>query len=891
MNRCLKVVSILSIMAIFAGIPALRANWQPNGTIVCNAAGDQYEALVINDGAGGIITAWLDDRGSDADIYARRVDGYGNALWTVDGVPVCTAAGWQNNMKIVSDGAGSAIIAWLDQRIPIEAIFAQRIDSTGAAMWTADGDTVFTEINSIDEFNMISDGAGGAIVVWMDNRHGEYDLFAQRIDGNGTRLWAHTGVPVCTYAGTQRDMEIIAAGGGEFIIVWTDDRAINDDIYAQKIDMTGALLWNSDGVAVCADPDAQDSPVLATDGAGGAIIAWNDGRGGDGEVYGQRIHSAGWTLWAVDGISLVSGPGDRTMPQIITDGTGGAIFVFMSFDGMYVKVLAQRIDGSGIPQWWEEGVMVCPGEWETYSEFIASDGAGGAIIGFADMRDDSYVKLYAQRLDHTGEPLWKYYSVLLYEEDAEPDWLALVGDGAGGAFFVWPDDRNGDYDVFALRINAYGGIGEFYSPPLITSAADVPNDQGGKLTLMWNASPADTLPDSNIEYYSAWRLLPGLGESAGTTIGELEQLGMEENFSGDAVRWINTAAGDAWEWLANIPARQSEEYALMIESLYDSMGSDPGWQYFVVTAHSADPAIYFDSPVDSGYSVDNLSPALPLAFGGIQSLAPPGLHLYWELGTEPDLSHYEVYKGATEDFVPDESNFVGSAADSILLDTGWTPADEDFFKLVAVDVHGNKGPDALLKPENIYVGTLLQSFHASWTDSWIELAWTVSEAGDGLEFHATRAESPGGEFTEITGYSLEKNGMSFLLKDHSCEPGVTYVYRVEVNDGDGLRVLFETEEIEAPEMPLTLFQNVPNPFNPSTSIAFYLPERSNVRIDIYDVAGRLVTTLVEGTRLGGRHTVEWNGSDVSGRTAASGVYFYRLVAGKFVQTRKMILLR
>ncbi|MDD3642747.1 MAG: FlgD immunoglobulin-like domain containing protein, partial [Candidatus Krumholzibacteria bacterium] len=78
---------------------------------------------------------------------------------------------------------------------------------------------------------------------------------------------------------------------------------------------------------------------------------------------------------------------------------------------------------------------------------------------------------------------------------------------------------------------------------------------------------------------------------------------------------------------------------------------------------------------------------------------------------------------------------------------------------------------------------------------------------------------------------------------------------------------------------------------PSTTIAFYLPQRSHVRLDVYDVAGRLIATLLDEAMSAGRHAVAWNGQDGAGRTAASGVYFYRLRAEKFEQTRKMILLR
>ena len=84
---------------------------------------------------------------------------------------------------------------------------------------------------------------------------------------------------------------------------------------------------------------------------------------------------------------------------------------------------------------------------------------------------------------------------------------------------------------------------------------------------------------------------------------------------------------------------------------------------------------------------------------------------------------------------------------------------------------------------------------------------------------------------------------------------------------------------------------VPNPFNPSTMITYEIKEPVHVRLQIFNVQGRLVRTLVDSKRNPGKHDAIWNGLDDVGRPAVSGIYFYRLVAGDFVQTKKMVLLR
>ena len=88
-----------------------------------------------------------------------------------------------------------------------------------------------------------------------------------------------------------------------------------------------------------------------------------------------------------------------------------------------------------------------------------------------------------------------------------------------------------------------------------------------------------------------------------------------------------------------------------------------------------------------------------------------------------------------------------------------------------------------------------------------------------------------------------------------------------------------------------LEQNYPNPFNPTTNIRFSLPETNDVTLEIYDLTGRLIRSLVSGQVEAGVHTMTWDGQDASGVQVASGVYLYRIQAGAFSQTNKMTLLK
>jgi hypothetical protein len=90
-----------------------------------------------------------------------------------------------------------------------------------------------------------------------------------------------------------------------------------------------------------------------------------------------------------------------------------------------------------------------------------------------------------------------------------------------------------------------------------------------------------------------------------------------------------------------------------------------------------------------------------------------------------------------------------------------------------------------------------------------------------------------------------------------------------------------------------LNQNYPNPFNPSTSINFDIPDGNNVQVSlrIYNLRGQLINTLVNEVKEPGSYSIQWDGRDLQGHQAASGIYFYRLAAGEFSKVRKMVLLK
>ena len=158
-----------------------------NGNVaLCTAANDQYYQTIVSDGAGGAIVTWVDTRSGNWGIYAQRVNAAGVPQWTADGVALCTAANDQDSPTIVSDGAGGAIVTWFDLRSGSADIYAQRVNAAGVPQWMGDGVALCIAANDQRNPTIVTDGAGGAIVTWEDARSGtNWHIYAQRVERIG----------------------------------------------------------------------------------------------------------------------------------------------------------------------------------------------------------------------------------------------------------------------------------------------------------------------------------------------------------------------------------------------------------------------------------------------------------------------------------------------------------------------------------------------------------------------------------------------------------------------------------------------------------------------------------------------------------------------------------
>ena len=129
-------------------------------------------------------------------------------------------------------------------------------------------------------------------------------------------------------------------------------------------------------------------------------------------------------------------------------------------------------------------------------------------------------------------------------------------------------------------------------------------------------------------------------------------------------------------------------------------------------------------------------------------------------------------------------------------------------------------------------------------------------------------------------------------QDITLAPGDFYIYTTAKLPTPEPGILLDVEKI-GDQIPVkfALEQNYPNPFNPSTLLRYSIVSTSLVTLKVYDILGREVKTLVNKEQASGVYDINWNGDDELGNKVSTGVYFYRIEAGDFIQTKKMILVK
>jgi hypothetical protein len=187
------------------------------------------------------------------------------------------------------------------------------------------------------------------------------------------------------------------------------------------------------------------------------------------------------------------------------------------------------------------------------------------------------------------------------------------------------------------------------------------------------------------------------------------------------------------------------------------------------------------------------------------------------------------------------------------------------------------------------VDVAITSFRGEYIEDAVVLHWHAQADASFDGFNVYRKRINADLFVRIND-ELISPAAEGTFTDNDVMPGNTYQYRIEALQGDDVFLSVELT-MSLPPKALTLYQNYPNPFNPSTSIRCFIPVESVVTLEIFDVSGQRVTTLVDREKRKGYILVNWDGKDMKGNAVSSGVYLYKLSVPKGTLSKKMVLLR
>ncbi len=330
--------------------------WTANGLGVVVKNTNQSSPKIVSDGADGAVIVWEDSINGNLDIFAQHILGNGTTAWTSGGVAVCAAVDKQTNPRVVVDATGATYFTWQDRRNGNDYdIYCQKLNAAGAPQWTANGVAISTATNSQINPKMELDAGGAFIIAWQNYITGAgYDVYAQRVDAAGNAQWTAGGIQVCALNGNQSAIDITTENISDgAIITWKDGRTSNVNIYCQKVDFNGNRLWTSNGVLISEASRNQINPNIVGDGIGGAIVTWQDSVAGIWDVFAQRISGSGSALWTAGGTAIGIATDNQTSPKNISDGIGGSIFSFQDKRSGDFDIYAYKIAGdttTGIAQ-------------------------------------------------------------------------------------------------------------------------------------------------------------------------------------------------------------------------------------------------------------------------------------------------------------------------------------------------------------------------------------------------------------------------------------------------------------------------------------------------------------------------------------------------------------
>jgi len=869
--------------------------WGEEGIEVNDAEKVQDSPVAIATENNAVIVAWVDFRYEyTGDIFVQKLDADGNLLWDADGVPLCLAEDIQISLNLVSDENGGAFIIWLDDRnAGGQDIYGTHILSSGdiAAGWDANGNAIASGGGNHGQHTFCEDGTGGAIVAWCYQTYPpEGDVYVQRIAANGDLLWGANGILLCGVTGFQETPKMTPDGTGNFIISWRDKRNENfGDIYAQRIDLNGSFLWGND-LEIYVGYGKQENPRITQSSDQGAIITWEDGRNNPmfQDIYAQKVDINGNLVWQPEGNPICVENFHQLNPRLVRNNAGGCWIVWDDARGEgypLVDIYVQKVNADGTIQLDVNGKVLCNAFGEQFSPLIKRNATNDIFVSWGDNRDGS-TGIYLQILNDDGQ--------IQLAENGEIIYYGLCGDANNYQFLanndqpvmIWEETRGDFQQIYAQAVDINGN-----------SLWDVNGLPVGEYLLGYQELPQISVKENNgeLDYYIGWtdfrdweyaiygqKIYNGTlqwcteGKLIAAPTGNNQLQNIVENFYiWQGGSWPNydifaklvdedgnTAAGwpeDGFE-ICNAENRQMNPQGIIIPQglliLWEDSRNDESDIYGQIV--TCDGNILWQENglplVIQAYDQDNF-----------KFFYDDGLYLVWQ--DSGSSYNYEIY---AQKFDEDGNEL-------------WQ---EGGILVSGVDETDCENPDLIKVGNKIFI-VWEKNINYDFSDIKAQL---LSEAGELLW-------QPQGificdEFMDQNKPKVVSNGEDDVYIAWQDDRATIYVPIVGVY---AQKFHVEQTSIENEVIPNTNFilSNYPNPFNPETIIKFTTENtEKNTELEIYNLKGQKIKKLeIRNLKLGINEVV-WDGTNDKNIPVSSGIYFYKLeVDNQEITTKKCLLLK
>ncbi|MBN1347887.1 T9SS type A sorting domain-containing protein [candidate division KSB1 bacterium] len=360
-----------------------------------------------------------------------------------------TGTAEQKDPAIAMSRSGWGVVVWTDSRSGYPRIYTQIVSSKGLPF---KGNLEVHSLSGSLQQNhpdVAVNDLGHFVVVWDDNRSGNYDIYAQRFAANGEPIGSDFKVNSNTSSTNETDPAIAMTGAGDFVVCWTDLRNSRYDIYAQRYSAEGSPVGSNFQVNDVASYSRRNSDIDMNQ-AGQFVIAWQDARNALVDyVYARRYNASGVAQGAPFKVNLdLIGEKQHILPSVAVHENGDFMISYVIVglvDVLYGHLYAS--DGSSLIDYFQ--VPETGTSANNSAPDVCTNSNGGYSFVWETDRDGTY-DIYGRNFNAAGSAAGASVRV----SDAAGNQLdpAIAIDNRGIALMVWEDDRNGNMDIFGCWI-------------------------------------------------------------------------------------------------------------------------------------------------------------------------------------------------------------------------------------------------------------------------------------------------------------------------------------------------------------------------------------------------------------------------------------------------------